>query len=949
MSDSNTRIMIKRQFIRLTALLLALVFPWTALAEVVPLAFRQDSTSRDGLVRVLLSSFGNLQSMTLNLRGSYTVNTDQETLSAGTQVIVSCNTTTGQLTLSASGSSWNMGDMFTLNRSTTQANATIAQASKNNPYPADFLFSSTQKNGSYCLLPVAYIQIEDYLCGVLPYELGNHAHLEALKAQAVAARTYTIRMMENRAGNQYDVVDTSADQLYCGTPSGNENCKAAVQATQGVVLKYGNRYAETYYSSSNGGQTESALNIWGGKGYDYLTVKDDPYDAANGSAKAKTATIYRNLSTGSNRQALLTLLKQKAVSVLTQKGYAASMNNTSLIWLEKLTLHTPKYAAPSKLYTKADFQLTVETVASGGGSHTTSVTVTADVFRDLEGILGMSLTSSTNEIWTSMESDTAYTLKAGRYGHGVGMSQYGAMEMARQGYTYDAILGFYYPGCVNVKLNLTDEPMNESGNTFVPETPDEGGEAGDSDVPADSPAASVGYATVIANGFVNLRAHPSLSADILGTAPEGKVVTVISLESDWAFVEYQGICAYAVRSLLSQVFQEDDSESNAPGFSDTPEAQPDVPGYSSDQRMIFCLNGFVNFREAPDRNARILMQLPHGTILESKGTNGDFTHVVYQGIQGYVMTSYLVSASVMNPQQPTATAQPQPTPSPEETTVPEKTPTPSVPDDDFQPATVTTVRGSLNLRLQPSENARILAQIPQYSQVEAGPAQAGWCRVRYAGMEGYVMSVFLTFSTQELSPTVEPENNGSLSSDPTGQAQVNTKAGSLNLRMSPEPYAAILTTIPKGRIVEVYSNKDGWAMVAYQGYVGYVMTAYLSMLHTDDSAFEAMPLPTETVPVQIPVGNAPQSSQATAPMPDLPAGYTAAGNLYAVARAGDAYLRLSPSMNDRILQTIAAGEQIAVLAVSDQWCIAQQNGITGYLYLDEVMICDPDTEKSKEL
>ena len=67
-----------------------------------------------------------------------------------------------------------------------------------------------------------------------------------------------------------------------------------------------------------------------------------------------------------------------------------------------------------------------------------------DRLRDLEGILGMSLTSSTNEIWTLMEGDTAYTLKAGRYGHGVGMSQYGAKVLADEGKTYSEILSWYY-------------------------------------------------------------------------------------------------------------------------------------------------------------------------------------------------------------------------------------------------------------------------------------------------------------------------------------------------------------------------------------------------------------------------------------------------------------------------------------------------------------------------
>lgn len=923
-------------FIRMMALALALLLPSMALAEVTPLAFQQDVTSREGLVRVRLSSLGNLESMTLNLLGDYAVNNGEFSLAAGTQVKISCNASTGQMTLSASGNSWNMGDYFTLNRSHAGASATIAQAS--NPYPADFSIRSTQQNGRYSLLPIAHIQMEDYLYGVLPYELGNNAPLEALKAQAIAARTYTIRMMTNRAGNQYDVVDTDADQVYRGTTSGNENCKAAVNATKGMVLKYGNRYAETYYSSSNGGQTESALNVWGGKGYDYLPVKDDPYDAASGSAKTKTATIYKDLASSSNRQTLLTLLKEKAVSNLTQNGYAASTNNTNLIWLEKITLHTPKYKAPSKLYTKADFQLTVETVAAGGGSVTTSVTVTADVFRELESMLGMSLTSSTNEIWTVSENSTAYTLKAGRYGHGVGMSQYGAIEMARQGYGFDAILGFYYPGCVNTKLNLTDEPMEDAGTPSVP------GNTGETQEPEEPSAFIAGYATVIANGFVNLRAEPSMSAPILGIANEGDTVTVISLEPSWAYVEYEGITAYAMRSLLSEVFQKDTVPEITPTPTNAPSIhQPDTSVSNSHQLMIFCMDGFVNFRESPDRNGRILMQLPHGALLESLGSNGEFTHVSYQGIQGYVMTAYLVSASAMNPQTPAVTASPQPTPSPAATLVPESTPIPSEPDDSaYQTATVTTQRGSLNLRMQPSEHASILAKIPQYAQVEATQPQAGWCKVRYAGMEGYVMSSFLTFGVQTTPPPSKPEETIQIPSNSAGQAKVTTKSGSLNLRLSPQPHAAILTTIPRGRIVEVYSVNDGWALVSYQGFAGYVMTAYLTMQGSnhDNSNVETTPEPSvqpDAQPTQSP-------AQVLPPVPsmELPDGYTAVKDLLAVPGAGNANFRIAPSMNERILQAIPASEQLVVIATSDEWCIAQWQGMTGYVNLSEVSLYQAD-------
>ena len=106
-----------------------------------------------------------------------------------------------------------MGKSFTLRRhSTTGSNGVkISQARRpSNLYPGDLEFKAVSTSSGYKLYTIAHIYIEDYLYGVLPYEMGSSAPLEALKAQAVAARTYTVRMMYYRSSSYYDVVDTTA-------------------------------------------------------------------------------------------------------------------------------------------------------------------------------------------------------------------------------------------------------------------------------------------------------------------------------------------------------------------------------------------------------------------------------------------------------------------------------------------------------------------------------------------------------------------------------------------------------------------------------------------------------------------------------------------------------------------------------------------------------------------
>ena len=213
----------------------------------------------------------------------------------------------GSLTLSAGERSMAMGESFQLMRVQSDSHgAQFASPSLSNRFCGDLYFSAS----SGVITTVLHIYVEDYLYGVLPYEMGNSSHIEALKAQAVAARTYTMRAMNASASSLYDVVDTTGDQVYSGTPSGNANCVSAVDATKGIVAKNGSSLTATYYTASNGGQTESIKNAWGTNGYAYLGVKDDPYDLANPDSRKVSFSV--SASGNQSNATLGRLLNQKA-------------------------------------------------------------------------------------------------------------------------------------------------------------------------------------------------------------------------------------------------------------------------------------------------------------------------------------------------------------------------------------------------------------------------------------------------------------------------------------------------------------------------------------------------------------------------------------------------------------------------------------------------------------
>ena len=127
------------------------------------------------------------------------------------------------------------------------------------------------------LRAINLVGLEQYLDGVVPAEMPFTWSAEALKAQAVAARSYALAT--RRSGAPFDAYADTRSQLYLGVKAEKPATNAAVAATAGQVLFYGPKIATTYFSSTSGGETESAVDVWGGQSVPYLVSVPDPYDA----------------------------------------------------------------------------------------------------------------------------------------------------------------------------------------------------------------------------------------------------------------------------------------------------------------------------------------------------------------------------------------------------------------------------------------------------------------------------------------------------------------------------------------------------------------------------------------------------------------------------------------------------------------------------------------------
>ena len=158
--------------------------------------------------------------------------------------------------------------------------------------------------------------------------------LEALKAQAVCARTYALSHLN--ASRAYDVVDTTNDQVFKGVDSSTKNAARAVQETAGIVGMYNGKLAECFYSASNGGQTELVENVWSGSGdYGYYAMVDDPYDLENPQSIVRTMKISKN---GTVKEALRTLIYEQMLPVLTREEYSTDEENFRIDEITAVTL-----------------------------------------------------------------------------------------------------------------------------------------------------------------------------------------------------------------------------------------------------------------------------------------------------------------------------------------------------------------------------------------------------------------------------------------------------------------------------------------------------------------------------------------------------------------------------------------------------------------------------------
>ncbi|PLS02709.1 SpoIID/LytB domain-containing protein [Neobacillus cucumis] len=300
--------------------------------------------------------------------------------------------------------------------------------------------------------PINEVYMEDYLKGVVPFEMMAGWNKEALKSQAVAARTYAQAYITK-------IIDDTINYQVYGGYTWHPNSTAAVDETKGEVLKSNGRLISAVFSASNGGKTELNSNVWGTSPVSYLTIKTDEFDAKTPwQISVKKQQIDPTLLTWTQMKEFDTSLTTSIKSWMVTHGYSGK--EIKITAIPTLSLYAP---ASGGRVSKGDITVefyTKDKVDEKGVFLPQKLeykNVAASQIRAMVGIRTMLSYLVTN----TTETSDNITISGLGDGHGVGLSQWGAKNRADAGQKYNEILAFYYDG-TTLSKEYTERPQTET-------------------------------------------------------------------------------------------------------------------------------------------------------------------------------------------------------------------------------------------------------------------------------------------------------------------------------------------------------------------------------------------------------------------------------------------------------------------------------------------------------
>jgi len=745
------------------SLLLAMAMPSYGATAPIP---------ADNIVRVHLNSYGEPASVTMNAIGSYKI-LDNSAAVSGVFTVTASN---GGIKIVSGANTWNLGgDIYIKAASLSVSN--LIQINSGYSYAGDMRILN--KNGT--LKIVNYVDIETYVMGVIPYEMSNSWPIEALKAQAVAARTYAYYVMNSKVRTtvENDLVNYISHQVYYGYNASYANCIAAVNATKNTILKTpGGQIVYACYSASNGGMTENGTASGAAaSNFDYLPVKDDPYDLAyalNTTAYSGKLLIPKTLAVND--------LKNNAAQpykMLRDKLNASGVDVGSIsgdVAVKSIVLTNPNATGPDRQFTGASIVLGIpdsQDVTLSFGP--VSVSGSSAKYPFLNEVLGLGDKFS---MLALQDAGTNWLIASVRYGHGAGLSQIGSCQMANSGKTYQDILTFYYN--LGSASTLVVMPWNTDGGT-------------NSGVPGYTVTAVTKTGKVNTPGMtLNVRSGPGTGYAVLKTLNDTTKVTINGQVADWWQIDLGG----GSNGFVSSAYITLDPDPQQPPATEQPSTPPSPPAATTKDGKVNTPGSTLNVRSGPGTTYSVIGSLKDGAKVTVSTENSAWYKLTYNGATGYVSAAFIVLDS---------------------------TPAPAAP----QTITVyvNTPGSTLNVRSGPGTGYAILGSLKHGDKITVTDEGGDWYKLTFNGKTGYVSKAW----TKADNPvTTTPPTTPTTPTTPQSKTVYVNAAAGLNVRSGPGTTYSILGALANGSKITVTDENASWYKLTFNGKAGYVSKTYTS-------------------------------------------------------------------------------------------------------------------------
>ncbi|MCK5129880.1 MAG: SH3 domain-containing protein [Clostridiales bacterium] len=683
-------------------------------------------------------------------------------------------------------------------------------------YPGDMTFT---RSGSYVTL-ICKLFMETYLVGVVAHEMSPSWPTEALKAQAVAARTYAMRYIY--PGNTYDVVDTTSNQVYKGfDPVRDASVIAAISATKGLAMRYGSDFADGVYSASNGGQVQPRAPYWGSVNL-YHELKDDPYDMKNPSSP-RFEFYFPEMVTTTNQ--LGTKLKNMMLSAMSSK-LGISKDSITIMGIESVTPYELASATKYGAYPAASRKL--QKVKIKVDYSTTGTEIPVDPSPS-------SPPQDPTKGTVVLQSSTRLRIRSGPgtinpiIGYVPNGGRVDIFDQRSDGWLkikYNSINGYIHGSYVTI-----DEPTpTEPTVTATPE-------------PTATPDPELIDKTAKVNGDGSTVAmYESADADstVLVYIPDESIIHVTSKTFDgWYLSEYDSLSGYILESKVAFEAAPTNTPEVTPVPSETPTPSATASPTSTPAPTYKSMEISLVFDDMQDAFASESSYLKYHSILEVYKTSDNKTWVLRAGryghgiglsqrgaqqmakenftyqeiLQFYYKGTVLTNMNVVeNP----------------------------LPVKASLPSTIGVVNvDSLNVRSGPGSSYSVLTGINRGESVNV-LVEDSWCKIYVPSKKvvGYVAKGYLNITHPTPAPTTEAPVI-------THQGIYKVTATRLNMRSGPSTDFSVITTLDNAELVTRYdASGTFYKIIDSSGTEGWSSSKYLEMV---SGPVTATPTPTPDV------------------------------------------------------------------------------------------------------